>query len=85
MQLTVSHEDCRARLHVDRDGSLNDQGRQGFDVWIGADFKIHFEDEGDVETLALRINDRLGVFDDEVRGKMYDQERLAQRSRERST
>jgi hypothetical protein len=53
-------------IYVDRDDTLNDYHRQGFDVWIQS-VKIHFEDEEDAVTMAKMILYRKGIrviFDD---------------------
>lgn len=59
MQLNVDKADAEA-MSVDRDGTGNDQGRQGMDVWING-FKIHFEDEDDALELARLIRRRMGI------------------------
>lgn len=64
MRLDISRNDAD-ELRVDRDGTANDHGRQGFDVhFIGGDWitllSIHFEDEHDAARLAWAILARLG-------------------------
>lgn len=51
---------------VDRDGTGNDQGRQGFDVTFFESCgeiagRLHFEDEDTAERMARAILLRLGV------------------------
>lgn len=57
MDLTIDKGAVRG---VDRDGVLNDYGRQGFYVHLNG-LTLHFEDEADAEELARMIARRQGM------------------------
>ena len=48
--------------YVDRDGSADiaRDFREGFDIWIGAEVRLHFDDEQDAVRIAEQIFLRLG-------------------------
>lgn len=48
-------------VYVDRDGELNDMGRQGFSIYLEKEVEIHFKDENDAVHLARLILDRMGI------------------------
>jgi hypothetical protein len=60
---------------VDRDGSRNDWGNQGFDVNYSG-LTIHFEDETDAAVMAGMILFRLGIDVPELREKAEAQARF---------
>jgi hypothetical protein len=55
----ITRDEVGGGFWVDRDGSLNDHGAQGFDVSVSG-AKIHFEDERDAVLLARQILYRMG-------------------------
>ncbi len=60
MKLSIS-DNCE--ISVDRSGSRQDHGREGFDISIadeGGSIRIHFYDEADAVKLAHLILDREG-------------------------
>lgn len=57
-RLELTKDDCKG-IYVDRDGTRNDYGRQGFG-FVVAGLAVHFEDEADASKLAHMILRRLG-------------------------
>lgn len=65
MKIVVELTDA-VEVFVDRDGTLNAIGHQGFDVVFGNNVNVHFEDEFQAEHLAKAILVRLGKIQDKA-------------------